>query len=57
MPKNTYDDKDTPDIPAHVWQSFARVLHPIIVEYYESDEGKQAYNHWQENHDPDPDRP
>lgn len=56
MPKKfTYDDTDSPIIPPHVWKSFTRVLYPIIVQYYESDEGKQAYADWQEKNGPDPD--
>ncbi len=39
-------DSDTLKIPSYVYESLARCLLPAIQEYFESDEGKQAFAEW-----------
>ncbi len=38
--------ENTADIPKAVYESLARTLLPAIQEYFESDEGKQAFAEW-----------
>ena len=44
----TYETNEQ-KIPSHIYDSFARCLLPLIKTYYESDEGKQAFEEWKES--------
>ena len=45
--RNVAVDNNTSEIPKYVYESLARSLLPAIQEYFESDEGKQAFAEWQ----------
>ena len=51
--KNGYDvnDVNSAEVPEFVYESLARSLLPVILKYYESDEGKRAFAEWKEKKD------
>ncbi len=46
MAQKVVVNNKTSEIPKYVYESLARCLLPAIQEYYESDEGKQAFAEW-----------
>ena len=39
------------ELPQTVIESFARYLVPVIRKYYETEEGRQAFEQWQRQQD------
>ena len=37
---------DAAEIPEYVFESLARSLLPVIQKYYESEDGKRAFDEW-----------
>ena len=37
---------DSAEIPEYVFESLARSLLPVIQKYYESEDGKRAFDEW-----------
>ena len=37
---------DADEIPEYVFESLARSLLPVIQKYYESEDGKRAFDEW-----------
>lgn len=48
---NEINEIDTAEVPEFVYESLARSLLSVIQKYYESDEGKRAFNEWKEKKD------
>ncbi len=46
MAQKVVVDNNTSEIPKYVYESLARCLLPAIQEYFESDDGKQAFAEW-----------
>lgn len=42
------NEKTSQEIPDHVIESFARCLLPVILEYFDSDEGQREFEQWME---------
>ena len=43
---NIPNSVDTTEIPEYVFESLARSLLPVIQKYYESEDGKRAFDEW-----------
>ncbi len=43
---NIQNSMDAAEIPEYVFESLARSLLPVIQKYYESEDGKRAFDEW-----------
>ena len=43
---NIQSSMDAAEIPEYVFESLARSLLPVIQKYYESEDGKRAFDEW-----------
>lgn len=43
---NIQNSMDAAEIPEYVFESLARSLLPAIQKYYESEDGKRAFDEW-----------
>lgn len=43
---NIQTSMDVAEIPEYVFESLARSLLPVIQKYYESEDGKRAFDEW-----------
>ena len=43
---NVQTGVDVAEIPEYVFESLARSLLPVIQKYYESEDGKRAFDEW-----------
>ena len=43
---NIQSSMDAVEIPEYVFESLARSLLPVIQKYYESEDGKRAFDEW-----------
>ncbi len=47
MAQKVVVDNNTSEIPEYVYESLARSLLPVIQKYFETEEGKKAFEKWQ----------